>query len=786
MAGSKSQPYLQLYSKSDPSSHSNYLPHLDGLRAIALIGVLLFHFQVPHFQGGFAGVDVFLSLSGFLITRNILRQLSQNKFTLISFYKRRFFRLYPASVATVLFTLCLGFLSFPPDVLSTFGNSAVAAMLFYANVFFNLQAGYFDSAADTKPFLHFWSLSLEEQYYFVWAPLLVLINRFTKRPVVIAEVLVAMLIASFSLALYLDTHFPAFVFFQLPSRIWQFAAGALTAVLTGRETTTATNVRENKNINHQQYTKVEHVQPLQEPDHNILISSSDKNPFDIGFESENFLTQRINKHEVKWVEKENSLQLFQDDEAVSSSAFKKIFQRLSPLAKELLSWCAFLTILGSYFFLPRSASMCLMVPTTISTCIILALGDTFFATHVLSLSFLRSLGHLSYSAYLVHWPIFVFSLHLCNAFGLDEPNIIVMTVVTLGAAMMLRHWVEDPVRRRDRRWVFGVMSVCTFMFAISVIITKGFPSRVGHIDTDVLFRNQADRLLEYCQSYPKNDPRFAKLPYKTCLVGDLGGTRSRYAFIGDSYTMHLVPVLKDVGMRRKEWYVTHWKPQCKFVAENMRDEMTPDKCKRYLDLKWKTVHGLPTNSVIVVGNHWGSNRELSVDKRSRMEDIEMLYKEIVNEGHQLLLIGEPPGVDLTAINKYFACADVSILPLVRWWSKLKGREFRGAAGCADFEVGLQPRGGRMRERKEYNTILPKLMPGAGFVDVVSHLCHENNKTKKSSSCRLPQRDDGVVYDNGYCRGGSHLSINGSYHLRTFYEQQIFNNPSLKANNITDL
>lgn len=170
MTDRDSQPFIKNNHPSPHShSHPDYLPHLDGLRALALTGAFSSIFAFLSSKVVSQVVDVFLSLSGFLITPNILRQLSENRFTLISFYKRRFFRLYPASVVTVLFTLCLGFLSFPPGLFYTVGESAIPALLFYANVVFNFQAGYVDSTAVTIPILHFCSLSLEEQYYFVWA-----------------------------------------------------------------------------------------------------------------------------------------------------------------------------------------------------------------------------------------------------------------------------------------------------------------------------------------------------------------------------------------------------------------------------------------------------------------------------------------------------------------------------------------------------------------------------------------------------------------------------------------
>lgn len=142
-----------------------YLAHLDGLRALALIGVLAFHFDTPHLHGGYLGVDVFLVLSGYLITRNIVFALGADTFSLRAFYISRIWRLLPAALATILATLSLAFLIFPPQYSSDVCKSALAAAFSVSNVWFYLKVGYFDTDNIAKPLLHTWSLSLEGFFY---------------------------------------------------------------------------------------------------------------------------------------------------------------------------------------------------------------------------------------------------------------------------------------------------------------------------------------------------------------------------------------------------------------------------------------------------------------------------------------------------------------------------------------------------------------------------------------------------------------------------------------------
>jgi peptidoglycan/LPS O-acetylase OafA/YrhL len=158
--------------------HSRYRPDIDGLRAIAILSVLLFHFDVAGVGGGFAGVDVFFVISGFLITRLIRDEvLETGAFSFSNFYLRRARRIFPA----LFFTLCLSFvaafLCFAPQHLELFGGSLVHAALMVSNVYFWRESGYFDADAEFKPLLHTWSLSVEEQFYLVWPVLLVLLLR---------------------------------------------------------------------------------------------------------------------------------------------------------------------------------------------------------------------------------------------------------------------------------------------------------------------------------------------------------------------------------------------------------------------------------------------------------------------------------------------------------------------------------------------------------------------------------------------------------------------------------
>src|SRR5689334_18780640 len=156
---------------------SDYRPDIDGLRAVAVVFVLIFHAFPSVLRNGFVGVDVCFVISGFLISGVILNDLRRDRFSYIDFYARRIRRIFPA--LTVVLTACLGigyFIAFP-DEFRSLAKHVVAAAAFVSNLVLWRESGYFDTASDNKPLLHLWSLGIEEQYYLVWPIILSFLYR---------------------------------------------------------------------------------------------------------------------------------------------------------------------------------------------------------------------------------------------------------------------------------------------------------------------------------------------------------------------------------------------------------------------------------------------------------------------------------------------------------------------------------------------------------------------------------------------------------------------------------
>ena len=205
----------------------NYRREIDGLRALAVLPVILFHAGFETFSGGFVGVDVFFVISGYLITTIILAELEQGKFSIVNFYERRARRILPALFLVMLVCIPFAWFWLLPSDMKDFSQSLVAVSVFASNILFWRQSGYFDTAAELKPLLHTWSLAVEEQYYVLFPLFLMLFWRLGKRWILV--VLGLVFVASLAVAQWAAYAKPAAAFYLLPTRGWELLIGAFAA-----------------------------------------------------------------------------------------------------------------------------------------------------------------------------------------------------------------------------------------------------------------------------------------------------------------------------------------------------------------------------------------------------------------------------------------------------------------------------------------------------------------------------------------------------------------------------
>ncbi|MEH3106949.1 MAG: acyltransferase family protein [Sphingomonas fennica] len=201
---------------------------IDGLRAVAVLPIVLFHAGVSALQGGFVGVDVFFVISGFLITAIITREMAADRLSIGDFYHRRIVRIFPALVVLLAAVLLIGTQRLLTGELVGLARSAAAAMAFVSNIFFWTNADYFAGAAEAKPLLHTWSLGVEEQFYLFYPWLLLVLRRLAPRHV--GPAVLAITLLSFAASLIVTARMPTTAFYLLPTRAWELGIGALVAL----------------------------------------------------------------------------------------------------------------------------------------------------------------------------------------------------------------------------------------------------------------------------------------------------------------------------------------------------------------------------------------------------------------------------------------------------------------------------------------------------------------------------------------------------------------------------
>ncbi len=212
---------------SQLNHHSiSYRPDIDGLRALAILPVVIFHAFPNLLPGGFIGVDIFFVISGYLITSILLKDIQAGSYSIKTFYARRVRRIFPALSVVLLFCLALGWIVLTAVEYRALGKHVAGGAGFIANFMFWNEAGYFDAAGDTKPLLHLWSLGIEEQFYIVW-PLLICL--FAKRSWNILWMIAGVALLSFVLNIIRIGADPSGTFYSPFSRSWELALGAFLA-----------------------------------------------------------------------------------------------------------------------------------------------------------------------------------------------------------------------------------------------------------------------------------------------------------------------------------------------------------------------------------------------------------------------------------------------------------------------------------------------------------------------------------------------------------------------------
>ncbi|HCJ9893807.1 TPA: acyltransferase [Escherichia coli] len=226
------------------TSHPKYRPDIDGLRAFAVLPVVIFHAFPEVLKGGYAGVDVFFVISGFLISSIIFSNINKGTFSFLDFYSRRIRRIFPTLLTVLISCLVFGYFAMLPDEYMLLGKHVAGGSFFVSNFVLFLESGYFDTTSITKPLLHLWSLGVEEQFYIVWPILLALL---WKRRINLFLVAFTCFLLSFYFNISTIETNPSLTFYSPVTRFWEILAGSMLAWVTIHKRDYFSNLKNNIN-----------------------------------------------------------------------------------------------------------------------------------------------------------------------------------------------------------------------------------------------------------------------------------------------------------------------------------------------------------------------------------------------------------------------------------------------------------------------------------------------------------------------------------------------------------
>lgn len=580
-----------------------YLPHLDGIRALALIGVLGFHFHVPYFGGGFVGVDVFLVLSGFLMTRIISTALISGTFKLTEFYISRFWRLFPSVIVTVAGSLLYSFILFRPPLALNVCKSALAAIFSGSNAYFYSVSGYFDTSANVKPLLHTWSLSMEEQFYLVWPPALILFTKTFKsgRWGIFASCIMGLCLAS---VIFNTTRgarrSEGFDFFLLPARLFEFGVGGLVHAFS------------------------------QMPNLPLYLSLS---------------THPQGDSKMTGVSK----------------------SKMAPFLTELSACTGLGLIIWSYMNLPPASPVFLSLPAVIGAAMLIMAPTAYVNRFMLGNVFSRSFGKLAYAVYLTHWPIYVLFRSVSRAMRvqlLENPLVLLIASTSVGLGLHFLVERRFRLKKGDRVSPMKCLSVslvtlATMAAAWSGLTTEGWSFRGKGTKTAVpeLYTTPRESMSYVVKQHAGGATKMA-------VVGkslDMEHYRKNFSqsefniiVVGNSFVSALIPSYYKAHNEKEVPFLLNWKSGCPLNPPPAPlKKNAPWDCTRGTAAIWQNIRNMPPNSTVVLTNNWGA---YGGHYSTGATQVRYLSQAVKNLGHNPIVFGAAAGI--TNTEEFNACMDL--------------------------------------------------------------------------------------------------------------------------------
>ena len=518
-------------------SNISYRPDIDGLRALAVVSVIIFHIEASYLPGGFLGVDVFFVISGFLITKIILRELMEKNFSFKSFYTRRAKRLLPPLFFVLTLTAIAGFVILLPYDFYKFGISLLSVVTFISNLQYALRSGdYFSGDASEWPLLHTWSLAVEEQYYFILPFLILFIFKITKNHLLLIFGLIGL--CSFTVAeIFSRTEgLSSISYYLIITRMGELLVGSVLAAA------------------------------------------------------------QLQKKVKYW-----------ESNLLTGVCFILIITLLITASK--------------HYPFPGFIAMLLCVPVAI-----LMNSKNTFVNKFLSLSPMVFIGLISYSLYLVHWPVLAFGRYLLNVnearFTFTLPTQALLLLIIIVLSLVSYYIIEKPLRKikLSQAKVFTFYFVLPTLVMVSfggwILISKGVPSRMNT-------ENVAAKL----QFSHINKTVCPSLINLGCVGGSIEPEKTLILY-GNSHAEHYFEFVSLASQNRGYQLELYGSGGCGLSTYSVKCNAVRDAFESAKDSVDK----------IIIALRWDN----TFRNESTLEELDKLVSGLVLDGKSVFILGQPP------------------------------------------------------------------------------------------------------------------------------------------------
>jgi peptidoglycan/LPS O-acetylase OafA/YrhL len=528
------------------STGSHLRRDIEGLRAIAVIAVVINHTLPAALSGGFCGVDVFFVISGYLIGKHLLEDIQGGQFSIVRFYGRRARRLLPALITVLAAVWIAGWLMLSASEFKSLGAHTVSAAFFSNNLLLSAESGYFDAAATTKPLLHLWSLGIEEQFYLL-VPLLLWLGSTGRK----ASIVWVTRLTVLSLAVTMLSYSPSF--YLLDTRFWELGVGVILGYLALNADSLGTHARVLRGVAFGENVISVLLLILAA----ILVCAGRQDTWSL---SRLAPTGGLIAILVIAVVLIQGLSLYR--RPGSWSQLMSFVRRYEGLLRSVAGWLGLIVIAGSFCGMTSSywPGPQTLFPV-LGTALVIAAGPIASSNRSLCWYPLVFLGGISYPLYLWHWPILVFwRMTFIDATALGYAAA-VLTAVSL--AWCTKWAIEDPIRfgRLGTRqlqpapvWPLALGLACVASLGVFVWRNAGFPNRFSPRLQQISAWSESDESwrLHHCYFWPGWTKPFAE----ECTPRRRAGVISLLLW-GDSHAAHLYPGLQLL-QRQENFDVIQW------------------------------------------------------------------------------------------------------------------------------------------------------------------------------------------------------------------------------------